>query len=362
MTPCISITFRENVERTARILFFVVVLIALSGSPASSQDFDRNGSHWYPPSSVGNCGGSFSDALPFALQRKLVRGPNPRDNGRNFAHYVGIGLSRTMADMDVETFKKFIVSAAEAKSLTKPVFIDPDSQDYWGSPIYVQSYLLPLIAKYITYMDSKGLLTAEERKKLVDWGGKMISGQKKRRENGSVDSRVASGVALMSWGSLTDQRKLIKRGYRQYKEAIPFVIGNIGNPKLDPLQVLKHGKSKITDLDSYNLTLAHVIEGAAILENLGVRAFDAEYKGRTLLDAVDWWTSVIAAKPKEFQGYKRYSDNYHVGWIPIYLSKFPDRPVAPTLRRIAEEVSKGKRPMFAAISLGGPVDCFWGYQ
>ncbi len=117
MIPCISITFCENAERTARIPFFLVVLIALSGSPASSQDFDSDGSHWYPPSSIGNCGGSFSDALPFELQRKLVRGPNPRDNGRNFTHYIGIGLSRTMADMGVEKFKKFIVSAAEAKSL-----------------------------------------------------------------------------------------------------------------------------------------------------------------------------------------------------------------------------------------------------
>jgi hypothetical protein len=154
---------------------------------------------------------------------------------------------------------------------------------------------------------------------------------------------------------------MIKTGYGNYREAVPYVIESIGKLRRHPMH---RGvpKSALSLEDEYNLTLAHVIEGAAILDNLGLDAFGAKHKGKTLHEAVEWWTGVIEEKPASFEGYRRKSHNWHLGWIPIYLSKYPNSPSADRLRRVASEVANGKKPMFEAISLGAATDCLWGYQ
>jgi hypothetical protein len=165
----------------------------------------------------------------------------------------------------------------------------------------------------------------------------------------------------MSWGSLMDDKRLIRAGHKNWSEAFPFVIGNMGNLRRHS----DHKNVPLSDLsleDEYNETLAPVIEGAAILENLGVDAFNTKYEGRTVNDAVGWWTGVVAGKPPGFDGYRRKSHTWSLGWIPIYLSKNPDSPSASRLQQMAKEVSRGMKPMFEAISLGTATDCLWGYQ
>lgn len=310
---------------------------------------------WTPPKSRDNCDGFYSWGLSFELAVTLKRQPYPNDHGVNFAHYLGMGLGKTMAGTEVEKFKKYMIDAATAKTFTKVSF-----RSRW-SPIYVQSNILRLIAMYVTYMEGAGQMTAAERQILINWGTPMVAGQKRRKQNGSADSRAASGVALMSWGSVTGDSQLIKTGYGNWKEALPYVIKSIGRLRRHP----SHRNVPIRSLsleDEYNLTLAHVIEGAAILENLGVDAFSIKHRGRTIHDAVNWWAGKIAKRPKRFDGFRRANHNWHLAWIPIYLSKYPNRPVADILRPIAKQVSRGQRPMFEGVSLGGPTDCFWGYQ
>jgi biotin operon repressor len=186
----------------------------------------------------------------------------------------------------------------------------------------------------------------------------MVPGQKGSKGNGSADSRAASGNALVAWGSVTGSKSLVKRGQRQIMEALPYVLGSVGNLK-------RHSKHKGVPVsvlsleDEYNLTLAHVIEGAGSLRNLGIDIYSVKKNGRNLHDAVDWWTSVMRTRPQAFLGYRRKSHNWHVGWIPIYLHHNGNRPVAANLRKIERDVTGGRRPGFQAISLGGATDCLW---
>ncbi|WP_299855371.1 hypothetical protein [uncultured Roseobacter sp.] len=335
------------------ILFLAILSLPLLGFPTTAMSQSK--SFWTPPSSVRTCGGSFSNVRPFELSTKIVRYDYPRDHGLHFTHYYGIGVSRTMAGRDVEAFKKYILSVAAAKTFTQ------GSYNSGNSPFYIQSTILKLTAMYITYMESKGLLAPDERETLIAWGKPMIKNQKQRRGNSAADSRAASGVALISWGSLTNDKRLIKAGQKNWEQALPFVIGSIGKLKRHP----DHKNVPLSELsleDAYNEALAAVVEGAAMLENLGFDAFNAKYKGRSVHDAIAWWTGVVATKPPGFKGYSRKSHTWTVAWMPIYLSKYPNNPVAGQMRAIIKDVTRNKKPMFESVGLGTATDCLWGYK
>ena len=327
------------------ILFFLAITQA---GTVSAQTY-----FWTPPKSTGSCGGNFSSVSPFQLSKSVNRAKNPLDDGRLFSEYFGIGLSRSIKGQDVNKFKNYILGAANSMAFTKPDF----AGSKW-SPIYVQSNILRLNAMYMVFLQSRGLLSSDERKVLTNWGNAMVSGQKGQKGNSSVDSRAASGNALIAWGSVTGNKSLIRRGKKQIEQALPFILGNVG--KLKRHSVHRGVPLSVLSLeDEYNLTLAHVIEGSASLRNLGIDLYSVEKKGRNLHDAVDWWTSVIKTRPNAFIGYSEKSHNMNLGWVPIYLHHFGNRPVAAQLRQIERNVTRGRRPGFRAIALGGPTDCFW---
>ena len=320
------------------------------GPPSMAQ---AKANFWTPPKSTGQCGGSFSGIRSFKISKTVNRAKNPYDEGRLFAHYFGVGLSRTIKGQGVDQFKTYILNAARNMAFTKADFSGSSI-----SPIYVQSNILRLIAMYMVTLESKGSLTSDERKVLVAWGNALVSGQKSQRGNKSADSRAASGNALMSWGAVTGNNGLVNTGKRQALQALPYLLRNVGSLR-------RHSAHKSVSInalsleDEYNIALAHFIESAAMLRNMGIDVYSTKTNGRTLHDAVDWWADVIASRPKGFKGYSSKSHNFHVGWIPIYLHHFGNRPVAAKLRRIEKSVTGGRRPGFAAISLGGATDCFW---
>ena len=208
------------------VIVFAILSLPLLGFPTSAMA--QSNSFWTPPTSVRTCGGSFSNVRPFELSKRIVRYDYPQDHGLHFNHYYGIGVSRTMAGRDVEAFKKYILSVAAAKTFTQGTYVSGNSF------VYIQSTILKLTAMYITYMESKGLLSPQERDILIAWGEPMIKYQKQRKGNSAADSRAASGAAMIAWGSLTDDKKLIRAGRKNWEQALPFVIGSIGKLKRHP--------------------------------------------------------------------------------------------------------------------------------
>jgi hypothetical protein len=321
------------------------------GSPATAQEF-RNTLFWTVPTDTADCRASFQGIGPFTQSRDLVRGAWPNDDAVNFNTHLGMMFSQAIGGRKVNEFKVFLLNAAAAQAYTRAVH-----RGTW-SPIYVQSSLIRHLAMSIIFLDSRGLLAQSEKQQLLAWGNAMISGQTSKRGNQSSDSLLASGLAMLAWGNITGDRRLMRTGYQQFMKGYPYVLESIGQLKRHPA----HGSIPISALsleDEYNVSLQHAIEGAAMLRNLGLDLFSAEIRGRTLNQAVDWWTPIVASRPKQFHGYRPWSHNFHLGWIPIYLRFNPDRPVSAQLRRIDQQVTSGRTPSYRATSLGGSTKCLW---
>lgn len=331
------------------LLFF---MLWIEKPTASAQDFRTDISFWNPPQNTSQCRASFEGIGPFKLTPTLTRQPHPNDDGVNFATHYGMLLAQTIAGNNVSKTKAFLLDVASAGVYTRP-----NRTSGW-SPIYIQSNLIRMTAMYIRVMDQRGLLSFEERKVLIAWGDRMIPGQKGSKGNGSADSQMASGVAMIAWGNIKGDRSLMKNGYRKFMVGYKFVLKNVG-------KLRRHSKHRSVPLssfsleDEYNIALMHAVEGAAILRNLGVDIASPKVGGRNLHDAVAWWTSVMVSKPAQFKGNKAWGHNWHVGWIPIYIRMFPQQPINAKLKSHAKSVTAGRSPTFRAASLGGATDCLW---
>lgn len=319
--------------------------------PVTAQEF-RNTLFWTVPTDTRDCRASFQGIGPFTQSRDLIRGAWPNDDAVNFNTHFGMMFAQAIGGRNVNEFKAFLLNAAAAQAYTRAVH-----RGTW-SPIYVQSNLIRHIAMSIVYLDSRRLLSQSEKQQLLAWGNAMIPGQKGSRGNQSSDSLMASGTAMLAWGNITGDTRLMRTGYRQFMNGYPYVVESIGQLKRHPA----HRSIPISALsleDEYNVALQHAIDGAAMLRNLGLDLFSAEIRGRTLNQAVDWWTPIAASRPEQFQGYRPWSHNFHLGWIPIYLRFNPDRPVSTQLRRIDQQVTSGRTPSYRATSLGGSTKCLW---
>lgn len=330
---------------------FFCVLVGIP-DPARAVSFREGASFWNPPASTAQCGVSFDGLGSYSLSRILTRQAWPNDTAVNFAGHYGMWLAQAIAGRNIAANKARILDAAARMAFTKP-----DMKPGW-SPIYVQSNLIRLTAMYIVTLERRGQLAPEERATLIAWGDAMIPGQKSSRNNKSADSLMASGVAMIAWGSVTGDKRLMSKGYSKFMKGFDYVLTSAGNLK-------RHAGHRgisteaLSLEDEYNVALQHAVEGAAILRNLGVDVTGRVKGGNNLHSAVAWWAGVMATRPAAFQGMRAWSHNFHIGWIPVYLHFHSDQPVAGQLRSLARSVNAGRRPSFRAISLGGATDCLW---
>ena len=330
------------------VLLFFMFLV----KPVFAQNF-RDAPFWTVPTDTRQCIASFQGIGPFSKSRNLVRQDWPNDDGVNFNAHLGMMFSQAIGGRNIREFKAFLLAAAQADAYTIPVH-----QSGSWSPIYIQSNLIRLVAMSIIFLESRGQLSSPEKNILIAWGNKMMPGQSGTRNNTSSDSLLASGTAMLAWGNITKDNRLMRTGYQQFMKGFPYVLDSIGNLKRHP----GHrgiSESRLSLEDEYNVALQHAVEGAAILRNLGLDVFSTEIRGRNLHQAVAWWATVLSNPPANFQGYRAWSHNFHVAWIPIYLRFHPEQQSAARLHAIARDVTAGRRPSFRASSLGGSTDCLW---
>jgi hypothetical protein len=327
------------------------LLVCLSGA-ASAQNFRAGADFWTPPKSVAECRASYRGIPPYKLAVTLTREPYPNDNAVNFVTTYGMWLSDIIAGQNIAKHKNKILKIAAADTFT-----EADMGKGW-SPIYVQSNLIRTTAMVIRALEAKGQLKTEERQTLLNWGDKMIPGQKQSRQNGSADSRMASGVAMMSWGNVKNDAQLMKAGYRKFMSGYDYVLNSIGNLRRHPAH--RHIPIETLSLENeYNIALQHAVEGAAILNNLGVDLAAYVKNGQNLHAAVEWWTGYLINLPVQGEFSRAWAHNYHVGWIPIYVSQYRDQPASSKLKAYGRKVTAGRAPKFRAASLGGATECLW---
>lgn len=302
-----------------------IALAAIASSSATAQNFQAGAQFWSPPGSSSQCHSNYDGIGTYKLSKTLTRRPYPNDDGVNFAGHYSMWLVDTIAGRNVSKHKANLLKIAEAQTYTKA-----NLKTKW-SPIYVQSNLIRMTAMYILVLEGRGQLTPEERGILISWGDKMIPGQKGSKQNGSSDSLSASGIAMMAWGNIKEDTKLVEAGYKKFLKGYNYVMQSVGKLQRHP----KHQGVSLSTLsleNEYNIALQHAVEGAAILKNLGIDIASEEIKGKTLHDAVEWWTSVITELPVQGKWTRARSHNHHVGWIPIYTSVFSEQSASAELK------------------------------
>lgn len=288
----------------------------------------------------------------------------------NFANYYGIMIANSIAGNDVEKIKIKILEIASNEYFSKP-----DMKKGW-SPIYVQSNIIRLTAFYINHLKKLDNIKPDEENLLRKWIKPMIKYQKGFKMNGSDDSRAASGVALMTWGAEINDISLFKKGIKNWTESLNYIFSSVGKLKRQEA----HRNVSLRDLsleDEFNLTLGHVLEGYVLLENIGLDVDKIKYKNLNIKKTVEWWVNELRTKinwdvlgrPKpinnfNFKGTRRTSHNWHLGWIPIYLSNPRGDVVKNYLDKMVYHISYNYalNPYFKGISLGVATDCLWGYS
>jgi len=346
-----------NIERCIPNLIvgthFIVICLLTSVSVASDWK-----NFWTPPSeeNVSQCvpiGGNFD-----GLFELTVVASRKNSSLIKFAQYYGSAVATSLGGKQRKKIKEYILNVAK-----ESYFTQPDWSTTW-SPIYVQSNLIRLTAVYITHLKYQNDINLEEEKVLINWIEKMLPHQMRRKQNGSDDSRAASGVALIAWGAVTEQPHLIEQGVKQWREALPYLKNSVGNLTRQKA----HKDVPLTKLsleDEFNLTLAHVIEGYVMIDNMHYQYPEIAKDSNLIHAATDWWTSQIYPnRPNGFSGYRTSSHNWHLAWIPIYLTKSTNSETTDALINILEELSRGfqRKPIFQGISLGLATDCLWGFK
>jgi hypothetical protein len=338
----------------SRALISAIVgsVMTLVASAAEAQDFRTGARFWSPPRTVGACRSSYEGIGGYSLSETLTRAPYPNDDAVNFAAHFGMRLADAIGGRNTGELKKFALQAAASRAYTKA------NHSRGWSPIYVQSNLIRLNAMTIILLHDRGLLEPQELRTLIVWGDQMIPGQKGSRGNKSSDSLLASGVAMLAWGNVKGDRSLMRSGYQKFMRGYPYVLHSVGRLRRHS----GHRGISTTTLsleDEYNVALQHAVEGVAILRNLGIDIGSTPVEGRTLHEAVTWWSQIIVKRPSAFRGYRPWSHNFHLGWIPIYLSMYPNRAASRSLSALESRVTAGRRPKFRAVSLGGATNCLW---
>jgi hypothetical protein len=313
---------------------------------------------WTPPSrsTSESCQASIPDAF------KKTKVARRTDSGTliNAAAYFGNLVTRSISTQSTEvrqSIKSEILDWAKSN-----YFSQPDMSTQW-SPVYIQSNLIRLTAFYVSHMNQLNELSVQEKQTLALWIEPMLRYQKGKEKNGSDDSRAASGVALMAWGSVMEDQTLVKKGMEQWAEALPYLLDATDNLK----RQVSHKGVPLKHLsleDEYNLTMAHIVEGAVILENLGISdIFSAQLNDKKLIDAIEWWLPVIETPPPQFRGATRLnSHNWHVGWLPIFISNERSANTSALVQKILNQLTVNGARSFRAVSLGGATDCLWSWE
>ncbi|WP_157440985.1 hypothetical protein [Aestuariivita boseongensis] len=337
---------------SASSIFLCFLFLIGTPSVLPAQSFTQGASFWTPPKSTAQCKSSYQGIGNYTLSRSLTRRPHPNDDGVNFAATYGMWLAETVAGRNVAKHKANMLRIAEAMTYTEARF-----GKSW-SPIYIQSNLLRTTAMFIRVLEVRGQLQPSEKAVLLRWGDKMIPGQKGSRGNQSSDSLMASGVAMLAWGNMKGDARLMKDGYRKFMKGYDYVLKSVGNLTRHPAH--RSISTAALSLESeYNVALQHAVEGAAILRNLGIDVTARTVKGQNLHSAVGWWADQISMLPVQGKFTRAWAHNFHVGWIPIYLHAYGNQAAAPKLKSYARKVTSGRSPTFRAVSLGGATDCLW---
>ena len=312
--------------------------------PAKSQ-------FWVPPEDRSACPSGSDWALELPIQ-SAARGWKRGNRAVLFIKINASNIASSLAneDFEISGYVREFVTAAKSRAYTTQDFEGPGGP----SPVFTQSLLLISLSYTVSLFDYEKAWTESERQTVIAWGNRISAKQDVKRRYSTLDSLAAIAAARMSWGAATSQPDIFENGLSDFHG----VAGHMNN----------NGQYE-TSLRDNNEDVQFMILAAEAATRSGIAAYEFSYGGLTLHDAIEWHTKkTLQHGGKKFSAstdptprsyFRRQGHVAHVAWIPIYLSRFPDRAASPGLRKILDTVDYSSEGLYGN-SMGGPTECFWG--
>lgn len=312
--------------------------------PAKSQ-------FWVPPKDRSACPPGSDWALDLPIQR-ATQGWKRDNNAVLFIRINASNIASSLANerFDISSYVQDIVKAAKSGAYTTQDFEGPGGP----SPVFMQSLFLISLSYTVSLFDYEKAWLSAERQEVIAWGNKINGKQDAKRRYNTLDSNAAIAAARMSWGAATSQPDIFDKGLSDFHS----VAGHMD----------ENGQYESSYRDN-NEDVQFMIVAAEAAARNGIAAYDFLYGGKTLHDAVAWHTErtlqhggekfSASTDPTPRSYFRREGFVSHVAWIPIYLSRFPDRVASQGLRKIMAAVDFSGRGLYG-ISMSGPTECFWG--
>jgi len=325
--------------------------VDFQSGPVAGFDLPADSTFWRIPQDRRACetDGSFFPLAHSQTMRGYKRG-NP---GTNFASWLGIGIGYYLGDeqLDLASLYGAFMRAVKNKAFTRLQF-DAEGR---GSPVYATSVLLVSSSLAVSLFDQKALWQAGDRKRVVAWGNRLVVNQRSMRTPPATGLIAAIAASRMAWGAVTRQAAVFSDG----------VSGSFGvMAKLD-----RDGGFEAS-LRENNRTLASMLLAAEVAEQNAMKPYALLFNGRTLHSAVAWHVAktLVAGDPRfpaQMDGvvrtyYRASGFSDQIAWAPIYLSRFPDGPVAEELRALVNSAKSASTARLHGVNVGGPTECLWG--
>ena len=307
---------------------------------------------WAPPADTRVCNGY--DAVSSFLVNTHIQGWMPGNPALSFMDSIGRYLAGAVSSKDFEKreFVAELVKAAEADAYTVADFEGKGGP----SPTFMQSLVLISISYAFSYIENENLWRGNERQTFIDWGNDIRSSTFQIREYRTMDHVAADATASMVWGAATSQKDVFADGFSDFHA----VAGSMNSK----------GEIESSPRDNNEDIQFLILAAEAAMAN-GVDAYKFSYDGKTLHDAIKWHAentlkigrkSIYDATAGSSSPYFRSEGHVaHIGWAPIYLSRFPDGPASPILNKMLAKVDLFERGV-GGRSMGGPTECLWGWN
>lgn len=193
----------------------------------------------------------------------------------------------------IAPLKKFMLSMATQSHFTK---LSPFRPTTWNGtkPSWISSYnpynepafygAILLIAASQSYAILEPHLTAQEKQILKSWGEKVFKASSTARDSKKgVDRMAAKAAGFTSWGLVTGNSRVFKRGQQHFRSIVKGDIRKNGSSRF-----FTQGHQKGVELKYMNMTYGFLSVAASALEAKGQQGFGYNSGKGSLIDGLNY--------------------------------------------------------------------------
>lgn len=318
----------------------------------------QNSVFWTPPDKRDDC--LTMDTVTKLKGERYIQGYKRLNSAILFIRHMATNMASSLGNpkFDHQGFADTLTKAAQEKS-----YIFLDFEDAGGpSPAFLQKLLAYSVAQAVVVLDQRNAWKQGQRDAVLAWGRALAEETDPKRSYATLDTFAAIAAARMAWGALAEREALFQDGLQDFHRV---GWGIDPDTRLFDIELGLRDLGKITQfypdegpslaLRINNEMIQHMVRAAEVAEVNGINAYNFSYNGLTLQDVIQ----EFAAKTLKHGGSHVRSGGFvaHLGWVPLYLKRFPEGPGSADLKNVLQPLVSVLR----GISVTEYPLCFWGY-